>query len=326
MHSDEFYMQRCIDLAKLGSGSVAPNPMVGAVIVHNDRIIGEGYHMIFGGPHAEVNAIKSVKEKNLLPESTIYVSLEPCAHFGKTPPCCDLIVAKQFKRVVIGIRDPFSKVDGAGIERISNAGIEVKVGVLEQECKELNKAFITAHTLKRPYITLKWAQTPSGKIDAGQSNKEVNWISAPETQVFTHQLRVENQAILVGYNTVINDDPSLTVRAVNGPNPIRVVLDKEGTLNKDHKVFNSEAETIVLSENEPKHILSALYDKGIISVLIEGGRKTLQTFIDDDLWDEAYMIVGQTDFENGTSAPLLDQTEPKDTYYLGGDLIKHFVR
>lgn len=340
MHSDEYFMQMCIDLAKKGLGYVAPNPMVGAVIVHNQEVIGQGYHELYGGPHAEVNAVNSVSDEELLSESTIYVSLEPCAHFRKTPPCCDLLITKQFKRVVIGSEDPFSAVNGAGIDKIKSAGIDVKVGVLEEKCKELNKAFFTAHTLKRPYVTLKWAQTKSGKIDAGQSNQEVTWISSPETQKFTHKLRADNQAILVGYNTVVNDNPSLTVRAVQGKNPIRIVLDRDNSLPRTMSVFNSEAQTIVLTEKgakenslssfigqlTPSQILTELYNQNIISVLIEGGRKTLQSFIDDGLWDEAYMIIGTEDFDEGTPAPYIDKNKKISSFYIGKDLINHFRR
>lgn len=339
MHSDEYYMQLCIDLAKKGLGHVAPNPMVGAVIVHENEVIGQGYHQKYGEAHAEVNAVESVNDESVLKESTIYVSLEPCAHFGKTPPCCDLLIAKQFKRVVVGISDPFAAVNGAGIERMKSAGIDVTVGVLEEKCRALNKAFFTAHTHKRPYITLKWAQTKSGKIDAGNTDQQVAWISAPETQHFTHKLRAENQAILVGYQTVINDNPSLTVRAVKGENPIRIVLDKQNTLPRSMSVFNDEAQTIVLTEAEntdricvslteldSKSVLEALYEKNIISVLVEGGRKTLQMFIDSNLWDEAFVIEGTVEYEKGTSAPKIDEKKKINSFYIGKDLINHYRR
>lgn len=339
MHSDEYYMQLCIDLAKKGLGHVAPNPMVGAVIVHNQEIIGQGYHQEYGGPHAEVNAVDSVKNKLLLSESTIYVSLEPCAHFGKTPPCCDLLITKNFKRVVIGVSDPFSKVNGEGIRKIKDAGIEVTVGILEEKCRELNTAFFTAHSQKRPYVILKWAQTKNGKIDAGRSDQKVTWISAPETKHFTHKLRAENQAILVGYNTVVNDNPTLTVRAVEGNNPIRIVLDKFNSLPRTMSVFNDEAKTHVLTESEvqdlfttrinelnPQNILSALYDKNIISVIIEGGRKTLQAFIDSALWDEAFVIQGTVEFEEGTMAPEIPKENQVNSFFIGKDLINHYKR
>lgn len=332
-------MQLCIDLAKKGLGHVAPNPMVGAVIVHDQEIIGQGYHQEYGGPHAEVSAVDSVKNKLLLSESTIYVSLEPCAHFGKTPPCCDLLITKNFKRVVIGVSDPFSKVNGEGIKKIKDTGIEVTVGILEEKCRELNTAFFTAHSQKRPYVILKWAQTKNGKIDAGRSDQKVTWISAPETKHFTHKLRAETQAILVGYNTVMNDNPTLTVRAVEGANPIRIVLDKLNSLPRTMSVFNDEAKTHVLTESavqdqfttrinelNPQNILSALYDKNIISVIIEGGRKTLQAFIDSALWDEAFVIEGTVEFEEGTMAPIIPKENQVNSFFIGRDLINHYKR
>ncbi len=324
MHSDEYYMQKCLDLAKKGLGNVAPNPMVGAVIVHDDKIIGQGFHEKYGEAHAEVNAVKSVKDKSLLKESTIYVSLEPCAHFGKTPPCCELIIQNEFKRVVIGTQDPFESVDGNGIERIKNNGIDITVGVLEDECKELNKAFLAAHTKKRPYVTLKWAQTKSGKIDAGKCDQEVAWISGPKAKKFVHQLRVENQAILVGYNTVLNDDPELTVREVEGKNPVRIVLDRDNSLDSNLKVFNKASETIVLNESNPAEILGKLYQENIISVLIEGGKKTLQSFIDAGLWDETYIIEGAAEYEEGTPAPNLTRATLEESFQLGEDQINHY--
>ena len=326
MHSDEYYMQKCLDLAKKGLGNVAPNPMVGAVIVHDNKIIGQGFHEKFGEAHAEVNAVNSVKDTSLLKESTIYVSLEPCAHFGKTPPCCDLIIKNEFKRVVVGTQDPFESVDGNGIERIKNNGIDITVGVLEGECKELNKAFFAAHTKKRPYVTLKWAQTKSGKIDAGKCDQEVAWISGPEAKRFVHQLRVENQAILVGYNTVVNDDPELTVREVEGKNPIRIVLDRENSLDSNLKVFNKASQTIVLNESNPADILEKLYEDHIISVLIEGGKKTLQSFIDAGLWDEAYIIEGAVEYEEGTPAPNLTGATLEESFQLGDDQINNYKK
>lgn len=326
MHSDEYYMQKCLDLAKKGLGNVAPNPMVGAVIVHDDEIIGQGFHEKYGEAHAEVNAVNSVKDTSLLKESTIYVSLEPCAHFGKTPPCCDLIIKNKFKRVVVGTQDPFESVDGNGIERIKNNGIDINDGVLEDECKELNKAFFAAHTKKRPHVTLKWAQTKSGKIDAGKCDQEVAWISGPEAKKFVHQLRVENQAILVGYNTVVNDDPELTVREVEGKSPVRIVLDRDNSLDSNLKVFNKASETIVLNESNPNDILGKLYEENIISVLIEGGKKTLQSFIDAGLWDEAYIIEGAVEYEEGTPAPNLTGVALEDSFQLGEDQINHYKK
>ncbi|MDX2360010.1 MAG: bifunctional diaminohydroxyphosphoribosylaminopyrimidine deaminase/5-amino-6-(5-phosphoribosylamino)uracil reductase RibD [Crocinitomicaceae bacterium] len=345
MSLDEQFMSRCIQLAKLGRGNVAPNPMVGAVIAHEGKIIGEGYHQRFGEAHAEVNAVKSVKDLDLLSESTIYVSLEPCAHHGKTPPCADLLVEKKFKRVVIGCRDAHSKVDGKGIQRMLDANIEVTIGVLEDECRKLNAHFFTFHQKKRPYVLLKWAETSNGLIDqngvAGSSpRRTVTWISVPEVQTLVHKWRAEYQAILVGRKTVENDNPSLTVRAVKGNNPTRIVLDSKNVLSKDSAVFNDEAETIVLNTERdtkeghinyvqiedisPATILSALYEKNIQSVLIEGGRKTLQSFIDVGLWDEAKVIIGQQTFDNGTKAPELNK-QPQTSEEFFGDLIHTYV-
>lgn len=340
MSTDEQYMNRCIQLARLGEGYVAPNPMVGAVIVHDGKIIGEGYHQRFGETHAEVNAVRSVEDPSVLKESTIYVSLEPCAHHGKTPPCADLIAAKGFKRVVIGARDPHSKVDGKGIQIIHNAGIETEIGVLEKECRELNKRFYTYHEKHRPFIVLKWAQTPNGFIDQGEKNRQVDWISQPEMQTIVHKWRSENQAILVGRKTVENDNPSLTVRAVEGNNPIRVVLDAQLILQADAKVFNDEAKTIVLNTKEvredgnvsyvkldsltSKNISQYLFDAGIQSLFIEGGATTLQSFIDEGLWDEAHVIIGQHDFQSGTKAPVLSGT-PRWSEKKFGDTINHYM-
>lgn len=341
MSTDEKYMHRCLQLAALGKGNVAPNPLVGAVIVHNDRVIGEGYHQRYGEAHAEVNAINSVEDPSLLSKSTIYVTLEPCAHFGKTPPCADLLAHHQFKKVVIGCVDTFSKVSGMGIQRLMKAGIDVKVGVLENECRTMNRYFFTYHEQKRPFIHLKWAQTPNGYIDNSRGTiGEVNWISAPETQVKTHILRASVQAILVGKNTVLQDNPSLTVRAVDGKNPIRIVLDSDLSLSREFRVFNDEARTIVLNlkedfddgncigvrldERSPKKIIEALYDQGIQSVLIEGGKSTLASFLQERLWDEAMVIVGQHPFEDGVSAPAL-QGIPSSSESFFGDTIYYYT-
>lgn len=339
MAQDTIFMARCIQLARQGMGRVAPNPMVGAVIVHDGKIIGEGFHEIYGGPHAEVNAVNSVEDPSLLSESTIYVSLEPCAHHGKTPPCADLLVAKQFKRVVIGSRDPFDAVDGKGIERIKAAGIEVRVGVLEKECRELNKRFFTFHEKKRPYVLLKWAQTKNGLMDRGTNDGTISWISAPETQVLTHTWRAENQSILVGRKTVEHDNPTLTVRAVAGTNPLRIVLDSENTLSSDCNLFNDEAETLIfnkikddtrnnirfiqLEDMRVTSIVSKLYELGIQSVLVEGGRATLQSFIDAKLWDEAKVIIGQHNFEQGTAAPEMNLSPVSSEHFFGDTILTY---
>lgn len=342
MSIDEHYMRRCLQLAALGKGRVAPNPLVGAVIVHDGHVIGEGYHEQFGRAHAEVNAVASVKDPLLLSESTIYVSLEPCAHYGKTPPCADLLVAKRFKRVVVGTLDVNAQVYKKGIKRLEDAGIEVTVGVCEQECRELNRPFFTFHAEKRPYVLLKWAQTKNGLMDnAAGERGEVSWISAPETQVLVHQWRSEFASILVGKNTVLNDNPSLTVRAVEGNNPVRVLLDSHNEIGDDAAIKNAEAETIVLNvernervntvdyvkldELSPAAILAELYERSIQSVLIEGGAQTLQSFIDAGLWDEARVITGKTVFESGTAAPRIDgEKKTQKTFY--GDEITYIWR
>jgi diaminohydroxyphosphoribosylaminopyrimidine deaminase/5-amino-6-(5-phosphoribosylamino)uracil reductase len=326
MEMDEFYMQRCIDLARIGEGNVAPNPMVGAIIVCDGKVIGEGFHQKYGEAHAEVNAVNSVVDKSLLSKSTIYVSLEPCAHFGKTPPCADLIVKSNFKRVVIGCFDSYVEVSGNGVQKIKDAGIECEIGVLENECKELNKRFFTFHDKKRPFIVLKWAQTKNGYFDEIREDgkKGVNWISAPETKVLVHKWRSQEQAILVGKNTVLVDNPSLTVREISGKNPTRIVLDSHLSISQTANVFNSESETLIfnLVKNEKNEnvtwiqmedmmiesIVKKLYDLQIQSVFIEGGATILQAFIDANLWDEAKVIVGDSTFNDGIKAPVLPKT------------------
>jgi diaminohydroxyphosphoribosylaminopyrimidine deaminase/5-amino-6-(5-phosphoribosylamino)uracil reductase len=334
MFSDEQFMQRAIQLALLGGVSVAPNPMVGAVIVHNNRIIGEGYHQVFGSAHAEVNAVNSVEDESLLSESTIYVTLEPCAHFGKTPPCANLLVQKRFKRVVIGTVDPFAKVAGQGIRILQEAGIDCTIGVLETECQAVNKRFFTFHQRQRPYVILKWAQTPDGFIDADRNNNEtgeIRWISSPDTQTLVHQWRAEEQAILVGWRTVLNDNPSLTVRAVSGKNPIRIIVDSQLQAPKTATVFTDGLPTIVfntlrddqegavrfvqLPDCSVENQLKALYKLNITSVFIEGGKFTLQQYIDTNSWDEARVIVGTNRFGSGITAPNIGRVPTKTMTY-----------
>lgn len=306
--SHESYIYRCIELAKKGKGSVSPNPMVGCVIVHNEKIIGEGYHQKYGQAHAEVNAINSVEDKSLLSKSTLYVSLEPCAHFGKTPPCSDLIVQHKIPNVIIGCIDSFNEVSGRGIEKLKSAGVNVILGILEKECLELNKRFFTFHNKKRPYIILKWAQTKDGFIDIIRENWEVgvNWITQPETKLITHKWRTEEDAILVGYNTVIYDNPSLTARAVNGKNPKRIILGNKEDFNPALNIFKSDAETFFINNKSVSEICDELYKLEIQSVIIEGGRKTLDLFLKSNLWDEARVLVGDIEFHNGIEAPKLN--------------------
>ncbi len=317
-------MRRCIELAQKAFGNTYPNPMVGAVIVHNDEIIGEGFHHKAGEPHAEVNAVRSVENQELLKESTIYVCLEPCAHFGKTPPCADLIVSKQFKRVVVGCVDSFSKVSGKGIEKIQQAGIATTIGVLEQESRFLNRRFFTYHEQKRPYIILKWAQSQDGFIDKLRSDKESDKgvrITDEVCQKLVHQWRAQEQAILVGTTTALCDNPSLTTRLVEGKNPLRVVWDLHDKISENACLKDGTVETIVLTyakkissqnleyvqilpeENVLQKTIDVLYQKGIQSLIVEGGTKTLQTFIDAGLWDEARIFTTKEKFGNGIASP-----------------------
>ena len=279
--TDEKYMRRCIQLAENGIQGARPNPMVGAVIVANDQIIGEGYHVRCGEGHAEVNAFASVKDESLLKDATIYVSLEPCAHYGKTPPCADLIIKKGVKRVVVGCIDPFAEVKGRGIEKIRKAGIEVEVGVLEKECQWLNRRFFTYHSKHRPYIILKWAQTANGFID---NHFKPLMISNEQTQMLSHQLRAEEDAILVGHTTFDRDHPSLNVRHWHGPNPKRIVLTHDRPLPQ---------------------LMDDLYQHGIQSLIVEGGCQTHESFIQAGLWDEIRMEVAPITVSDGTRAPQL---------------------
>ncbi len=306
-------MKRCIALAINGLGSTAPNPMVGCVIVHKDRIVGEGFTSPYGGAHAEVNAINSVADKTILKQSTLYVTLEPCSHFGKTPPCSDLILSHGIPKIVIGCVDPNSKVSGRGIERLKANGCEVIVGVEETACKTHHKRFLTFQTKKRPYIILKWAKTKDGFVaPKTKKTKQPVWISGLKARQLVHQWRSEEQAILVGGNTVLEDNPSLTTRHVEGKNPTRIVIDLHNNLPRDRAVFNSEARTIVLnSENlngeKPlaQEICDVLFDQNIISVIVEGGPKTLQGFIDENLWDEARVFQSNTNFGVGVKGPQM---------------------
>lgn len=325
---DDNFMKRCIELAQLGNDSTFPNPMVGSVIVHNKKIIGEGYHEKFGEAHAEVNAIKSVKNKDLLKESTIYVSLEPCAHYGKTPPCALLIIESKIPKVVIGMKDPFAKVNGEGIRLLKDAGIDVKVGVMEQDCEKLNKAFNNLHRTKRPYVILKWAQTQDGFIDkirTKDSEQKPNWITNEACRTLVHKWRSETQAILIGTNTALIDNPKLNVRSWKGNSPIRIVIDKDLKLPNNLHIFDQSIPTIIINNeanriqenleyiklkfdnNLLESLLHVLYTKNIVSVFVEGGKKTLQSFIDQNIYDEARVFVGSTTFEEGLSAPIINE-------------------
>jgi diaminohydroxyphosphoribosylaminopyrimidine deaminase/5-amino-6-(5-phosphoribosylamino)uracil reductase len=340
----EKYIKRCIQLAKNGVGLTYPNPMVGSVIVLNNKVIGEGWHKKAGKPHAEVNAINSVTDKSLLKEATIYVSLEPCSHFGKTPPCAHLIIQKKIKKVVVGCLDPNEKVAGRGIKILQEAGCEVTFGVLEEECKELNKRFFTYHIKKRPYITLKWAETKDGFIDRIRDTnfeKRPNWISNSYSQQLAHKLRASEQGILVGTNTVINDNPALSTRSWYGANPIRVVLDKKSKLTNEYKIINDGLKTIVFTENKStndyfgnviyekidfkknllKQVCDILYKYEVQALIVEGGKQVLESFIRENLWDEAYVFVGETVFKEGLKAPKLKKV-PIETRKISTDTLK----
>ena len=329
------YMQRCIEQAKLGMGFVSPNPMVGAVIVHQGRIIGEGYHQKYGKAHAEVNAVNSVLNNfdtadQLLAEATIYVSLEPCAHYGKTPPCADLIIKHKIPNVVIGCRDPFDEVNGKGIEKLTAAGINIMVGILEKECLDLNKRFFTRIQKQRPYIILKWAQTEDGFFAPADGSQF--WITGEESRELVHQWRGEEDAILVGKNTALADNPQLNVRYGNGKLPKRLVIDRRLELPLDLKLFDQSVETFIFNEVEtkfdgnlkyisledfdyyvPQYILYQLYLQDIQSIIIEGGANTLTHFIKDGLWDEARVFTGSVTLKQGIQAPvILGQTVSVD--------------
>lgn len=315
---EEFYIKRCIELAEKAMGDTYPNPLVGSVIVYNGKIIGEGYHQKAGGNHAEINAINSVTDKRLIPKSTIYVSLEPCAHFGKTPPCALKIVELGFKKVVIGAMDSHDKVNGKGKKIIQDAGIEVISGVLEKECIDLNKRFFTYHEKKRPFIVLKWAQSANGFID---KDFKPTQISNSLIKQYVHELRNNEHAILIGTMTALRDNPSLTTREMTGRNPVRILIDIDLKIPADYHIYNDEAETLVFNslkdseegnirfiktgrENFIENLLKKLYDLHIQSVIVEGGNMVLQQFIDANLWDETIVIKNdELIIENGTKAP-----------------------
>lgn len=304
MSIHETYIKRCIQIGKLGLGTTRPNPMVGSVIVYENEIIGESFTSAYGGNHAEVNAINSVENKSLLKEATLYVTLEPCSHYGKTPPCSDLIIKHEIPKVVIGCIDDNPAVAGKGIKKLKESGCEVTVGILEAECKKHHKRFFTFHNKKRPYIILKWAETADGFIAPKHKNEtKPVWVTNTISRQLVHKWRSEEQSILVGTNTVIQDNPSLTVRDWTAKNPIRIILDKDDKLSKDYKVFNEEGETIVLKENTAQTICDVLYKQNINSTIIEGGSQTLRLFIDEGLWDEARVFTGTSEFNEGIKAP-----------------------
>lgn len=321
----EIYINRCITLAQYSEGKTAPNPMVGAVLVYNDKVIGEGYHKEYGKTHAEVNAISSVKDKSLLKQSTLYVNLEPCSHYGKTPPCADLIIRSGIPRVVVGMRDVNPKVNGNGINMLRNAGIEVIEGVLENDCKYLNRRFVTFIEKKRPYILLKWAQTFDNFIDIHRYSSDVKplKISNKVTKILNHQIRTQEAAIMVATRTAILDNPHLTVRKWSGRNPVRVLIDRNLKVPADFNIFDNSTRTLIFNQikeetkantefikldfgtNIVPQILSKLYEYNIQSLIVEGGRQLLQSFVEYGCWDECHVEVSNQIIKNGVAAPIL---------------------
>jgi diaminohydroxyphosphoribosylaminopyrimidine deaminase/5-amino-6-(5-phosphoribosylamino)uracil reductase len=341
VNTQEKYISRCIQIAKNGLGTSYPNPMVGSVIVYDGKIIGEGWHRKAGEPHAEVNAVQSVKDKSILEKATIYVSLEPCSHFGKTPPCCDLIIKSGIPNVVIGTVDPNIQVAGNGIKKLIEAGVNVTVGVLEEECFQLNKRFFTFHNKKRPFIILKWAESQDGFIaPAEKEEKKPVWITNQYSRQLVHKWRSEEQAILVGTQTAIDDNPKLDVRDWTGNNPIRIVLDAKGRIPKDNHLFDSQIKTIVICQeseantqencifesidfegNIAEQALKIFYKHQIQSIIVEGGLRTIQTFIDAGIWDEARVFKGNTFINEGTAAPKLLLQESTKQFIITDGLI-----
>jgi len=338
MINDETYMLRAIELAELGRAKVRPNPMVGCVIVHEDKIIGEGYHQIYGGPHAEVNAINSVEDKSLLPFSTVYVTLEPCAHYGKTPPCADLLVNHKIRKVIIGALDSNPLVGGKGVDKLKEAGISVKAGLLEERIRAQNSRFFTVMEKNRPYVLLKWAQTRDGYVARG--NYDSKWISNEYSRQLVHKWRAEEHAIMVGTQTAHYDNPKLNVRSFIGNDPIRIMIDKKLTLDPNSYLFDQSQPTICYNYEKDeeadnlsfvklkedfflKDILNDLHERKIQSILVEGGSFLLQKFISENLWDEARVFTGNSHFGEGIKAPELNAIR-KETQNIIGDRLDLF--
>jgi diaminohydroxyphosphoribosylaminopyrimidine deaminase/5-amino-6-(5-phosphoribosylamino)uracil reductase len=336
-------MERCLKLAVLGAGYTSPNPMVGAVLVHEERIIGEGYHQKYGGPHAEVNCLGSVKnaDRPLIPSATLYVSLEPCVHHGKTPPCTDLIIREKIPKVVIGCRDPFIEVNGKGIEKLSAHGVQVDYPVLDEQCKEMNRRFFTFHQQKRPYIILKWAQSANHKMSGDKSSRL--FISNQYTNRIVHKWRSEEAGILVGTNTALQDNPELTVRLWEGKNPVRIVIDRTLRLPDSLKLFDGRSQTIVLNEttdlsagkilfkkldpsdSEISSIVTALRSLNILSVIVEGGAKLLRSFIEEGVWDEIRIITNnELIIPEGISAPDIGYLKKMHSDTYGSDTVSYY--
>ncbi|MDR1846670.1 MAG: bifunctional diaminohydroxyphosphoribosylaminopyrimidine deaminase/5-amino-6-(5-phosphoribosylamino)uracil reductase RibD [Bacteroidales bacterium] len=328
MIDENLYMRRCFHLALLGSGNVSPNPLVGAVIVHNGRIIGEGYHKKYGDKHAEVMAVEAVKDKSLLAASTLYVNLEPCCHWGHTPPCAEMIIKHKIPKVIIANRDTNPKVSGGGVKILKENGIEVICGILEREGRYLNRRFFTFHEKHRPYVILKWAETIDGFMDTDrQAGIDPVWISNDVSKVYVHKQRAENDAIFVGFNTILRDNPHLNVRFYFGQNPVRLTFARRDSINAEtkltHHFFDNSQPTVIFPQQPLNDLLTSLYDRKINSLIVEGGRHTLEMFIEQNLWDEAFVIVGNKVFERGLKAPVLN----RDFHhiYLNDNTIKHYI-
>ncbi|MBO6118228.1 MAG: bifunctional diaminohydroxyphosphoribosylaminopyrimidine deaminase/5-amino-6-(5-phosphoribosylamino)uracil reductase RibD [Bacteroidales bacterium] len=345
MQTDKIFMQRCFALAQKGAGSVAPNPMVGAVVVVDNQIIGEGYHKQFGKAHAEVNAVNSVENKELLQQATVYVSLEPCSHYGKTPPCAELLINSKIKRCVIANTDPNPKVAGKGIQMLQDAGIEVVCGVEKEQGRYLNRRFFCFQEKKRPYIILKTAQSLEGYIDINPEGTAVKdrqkyWLTNDAAKVLVHRMRAENDAFLVGANTVLNDDCQLNVRYIQGRNPIRAVYDRDLNLPHSLNFFDGTQKTIIFNNlrgekassslqyvkinNQSgylQQIIDSLYLEGVSSLVVEGGRKTLQAFLDSGLWDEAVVFTSNVLFNKGIKNPVIDSRLKASTSWVSDNRI-----
>ena len=340
------FMNKCIALAKQGLGYTYPNPLVGSLVVRNGQVIGSGWHQKSGEAHAEVHAICSVTDRSLLADSTLYVNLEPCSHHGKTPPCTDLIVQSGIRHVVVGMQDPFEKVNGLGVQKLRHAGVRVDLGIETAACRELNKRFVTTIEKQRPYIILKWAETAGGFLaPKTKSTNEPVWISNLLSRTLAHQWRAEEQSILIGKQTALDDNPTLTTRLHKGSSPIRLLIDPNEEVDRSAKLFNPDQKVIVFTGNKSRkednieyvtidfstngleQILKTLFQKGIQSVMVEGGTKTLQHFIDSGLWDEARVFVGQVEFEDGITAPNTTSfsEKPNATTILEGDVFKQWV-
>ena len=342
MKTHEYFMEKCIDLAKKGIQDVSPNPMVGSIIVYNNEIIGQGYHEKYGSNHAEVNAINSVQDKSLLEKSTLYVNLEPCCHQGKTPPCTDVIIENKIPKVVIGCKDSYSKVSGNGIKKLRNNLIEVIDCVLDDKCRELNRRFFCYHEKKRPYIILKWAKSKDNFI-APINQEKPFWMTSEKSKKLVHSWRAEEDAILVGRKTVVADNPSLTVRMCDGKNPIRIVIDKELSLNKKGNVFDDQAETIVFNNiksaiidkttylkadfnNLNEGILNQLYNRDILSLIIEGGKITINSFIEKNLFDEIRIFTTDKFLKKGINSPEFPDINLIKTSIINNDKLEVYKR